>query len=114
LQFAIVNVAQRSFNHFKKSKMNNDLQAIATDIAEIKTAMLQTKTVFSPKEAASYMGISQSTLYKMTSGGIVPFSKPNGKLLYFSRTALDNWLLSNPNKSEEQKETEAATYVVTH
>lgn len=94
--------------------MNNDLQAIATDIAELKTAMLQAKTVFSPREAAKYMGISQSTLYKMTSAGIVPFSKPNGKLLYFSRAALDIWLLSNPSKSVEQKETAAATYINSH
>jgi excisionase family DNA binding protein len=94
--------------------MDNNLKAIATDIAELKTALLQTKTVFTPKDAALYMGISQSTLYKMTSAGIVPFSKPNGKLLYFSKAALDDWLLSNVSKSANQKESAASTYVITH
>lgn len=94
--------------------MNNDLQAIATDIAELKTALLSAKTVFTPKEAAHYMGISQSTLYKLTSAGILPFSKPNGKLIYFSKTGLDEWLLSKTSKSNEQKESEAATYLARH
>jgi excisionase family DNA binding protein len=94
--------------------MNKDLQSIATDIADLKAAMLQTKTVFTPKEASLYMGISQSTLYKLTSAGTIPFSKPNGKLIYFSKVALDNWLLSNVRKSGEQKDTAAATYVTTH
>lgn len=93
--------------------MINDLQVIAADIAEMKAALLQTKTVFAPKEAAQYMGISLSTLYKLTSSGILPYSKPNGKLIYFSRHSLDNWLLSNNTTSAEDKDTKAATYIST-
>ncbi len=91
-----------------------DLQSIAADITEMKIALLHSKTIFSPKDAAQYMGISQSTLYKLTSAGIIPFSKPNGKLIYFSKAGLDRWLLSNPSKSAEQKDIEAATYLSTH
>jgi excisionase family DNA binding protein len=91
--------------------MINDLQSMAADIAEMKAALLQTKTVFTPKEAVKYMGISLSTLYKLTSAGILPYSKPNGKLIYFSRQNLDNWLLSNSTTSAQEKDTQAATYI---
>jgi excisionase family DNA binding protein len=93
--------------------MINDLQVMAADIAEMKAALLQTKTVFAPKEAAKYMGISLSTLYKLTSAGILPYSKPNGKLIYFSRQSLDNWLLSYTTTSADEKDTKAATYIST-
>jgi excisionase family DNA binding protein len=87
---------------------------IASRLEAIEKALTANKTVFTPKEAASYIGISLSTLYKLTSAGTLPFSKPNGKLIYFSRIGLDEWLLSNPAKSGNQKESEAATYVATH
>lgn len=91
-----------------------DLQQIDNRLEAIEKALVANKTVFTPKEAAQYMAISQSTLYKLTSAGVLPFSKPNGKLIYFSKAALDSWLLSTTSKSGEEKETEAATYVTTH
>ena len=45
--------------------------------------------------AASYLGISVSTLHRWTSRREIPFYKPGGKLLYFSRLDLDAWLLRN-------------------
>lgn len=80
----------------------------------IEKLLMAQKTVFNAEEAAKYMNISLSTLYKMTSAGILPFSKPNSKLIYFSKASLDEWLLSNTVKSEGQKETEASTYISTH
>lgn len=88
-------------------EINNRLQAI-------EKALTENKTIFTPEEAARYLAISKSTLYKFTSAGIIPFSKPNGKLIYFEKVALDNWILSNPSKSNEIKEAEAATHVVIH
>jgi excisionase family DNA binding protein len=100
---------------FIQQKINEmDLIQIDTRLEAIEKALSENKTVFTPKEAAKYIGISQSTLYKMTSAGILPFSKPNGKLIYFSKAGLDRWLLSNGTKSGEQKESEASTYITTH
>ena len=45
------------------------------------------------REAAKYMGVSRSYLYKLTSQGAIPFYKPNGKLIYFKREDLDRWML---------------------
>jgi len=91
-----------------------DLAAIAADLAFIKKSLLQSKTVFTPECAADYMGISLSTLYKMTSAGTIPFSKPNGKLIFFAKADIDRFLLSNKTKTVDEKEIGASTYVTTH
>ncbi len=88
-----------------------DLLNIDARLEAIEKILSVQKTVLTPKEAAAYIGISQSTLYKLTSAGIVPFSKPNGKLLYFSKTSLDEWLLSNISRSTTFKDVAASTYV---
>lgn len=45
--------------------------------------------------ASEYLGISKSTLYKLTSGRKIPHYKPSGKLIYFHREDLEKWVLSN-------------------
>jgi excisionase family DNA binding protein len=91
-----------------------DLLNIDDRLRAIEEALNANKTVFTPKEAARYMGISLSTLYKLTSAGILPFSKPNGKLIYFGKASIDQWLLANSTKSNDQKEIEASTYITSH
>lgn len=63
------------------------------------------------KQGCQYLGFSKSTVYKMTSAGILPFSKPNGKVIFFDRELLENWMLSNANSSYASKKVEASTYV---
>ena len=52
------------------------------------------KKVLTFEEACSYMGISESLLYKLTAAKEVPH-KPRGKMLYFDKEELDSWLLQN-------------------
>lgn len=67
--------------------------------------------VLSFKEACSYLGLSKSYLYKLTSSDIIPFSKPNGKKIYFDREKLDEWMLGKPNVTLAEREINAATYI---
>ena len=53
------------------------------------------KEVLTSKEAAKYMGISLSYLYKLTMNGDIPHYKPMGKMCYFNRRELEQWLQSN-------------------
>lgn len=53
------------------------------------------KDVLNFNEAAIYLEVSHSHLYKLTSTSTIPAYKPNGKKLYFNRHELDEWLLSN-------------------
>ena len=35
----------------------------------------------------------QKAIYKLTGSGAIPFSKPNGKKIFFEKEKLDNWIL---------------------
>lgn len=54
-----------------------------------------TKKVLTFSEACVYMGVSESLLYKLTAAQEVPHYKPRGKMLYFNKEELDQWLLQN-------------------
>lgn len=58
------------------------------------------KTDYSEKpmcntEACEYLGLSKSTMYKLTQQGKIKFYRPNGKLTYFRRSDLISWAFSN-------------------
>ena len=53
------------------------------------------KEILTLDEACDYTGISRSYLYKLTAKGKIPHSKPNGKLLFFEKSKLVDWLLQN-------------------
>lgn len=72
------------------------------------------KSILSFKEAVEYTGFSESYLYKLTSARKIPHYKPTGRKLFFKKDEIDAWLLSNPIKTSEQIEQEAATYIATH
>ena len=46
-------------------------------------------------EAAKYLGLSKSTLYRLTSQSVIPHHKPGGKKIVFLKTDLDSYLLRN-------------------
>lgn len=72
-------------------------QANTQELADMITANITscTKEVLTSKEAAQYMGISLSCLYKLTMNRQVPHYKPTGKMVYFNRLELEQWLLSS-------------------
>lgn len=57
--------------------------------------LIANKEVLTFDETCDYTGISRSYLYKLTAAGHIPHSKPNGKLIYFERKKLVDWLLQN-------------------
>ncbi len=78
-------------------------------LENIETMLLMQKTVFTFDEAAAYTGISKSYLYKLTSTGGIPCYKPSGKMLFFNRVELDQWLMKNRKATSEELETRANT-----
>ncbi|MEO5642037.1 MAG: helix-turn-helix domain-containing protein [Bacteroidia bacterium] len=50
------------------------------------------KEMLSFDEARIYLHLSPSYLYKLTASRVIPFFKPGGKLVYFRRADLDEWL----------------------
>lgn len=64
------------------------------------------KTVLNFNEACSYLDVSQSHLYKLTSTRQIPHFCPQGKKLYFNRTELDVWLQRNRQSTNDEIEQE--------
>lgn len=69
---------------------------------------LAAKSVLGLEEAALVLGISTSTLYKMTTGKKIPYYRPNGKLIYFSKKELEDWMMQNRVSSDAEVQAEAA------
>lgn len=52
------------------------------------------KEVLTSAEAATYLGVSKSCLYKWTMERTIPHYKPNGKMCYFNRKEIEDWMQS--------------------
>lgn len=77
----------------KHSVMEKELKQLG-DIVMANTIFC-TKEVLTSEEAAKYMGVSKSYLYKLTMRQMIPHYKPMGKMCYFVRAELERWLQSN-------------------
>ena len=69
--------------------------------------------ILTAEQAAAFLNIGMRYLYKLTSAGTLPYSKPNGKMIYFSRTDLTSWAMSNRSAGSAELEAKAETYTVT-
>jgi predicted DNA-binding transcriptional regulator AlpA len=87
--------------------------SLSEQIAELKRIALQgslaQKAVLTLPEAALFTGRSTSNLYKLSSQGRISCSKPEGKMLYFDRLKLEEWMLRNPIRTNEDIEREAVS-----
>jgi excisionase family DNA binding protein len=70
------------------------------------------KEVLNFNEAAKYLDISNSHLYKLTSQKKIPHFCPQGKKLYFNRVEIDLWLQQNRQSSSDEIEQAAADYLI--
>ena len=57
------------------------------------------KSILSAEEAAEYLNLKPSYLYKLTSDKKIKFFKPLGKLIYFRKEDLEDFLLQNPSET---------------
>ena len=76
----------------------------------IERLLFTNKEVLTFEEACEYTGISRSYLYKLTASNNIPHSKPNGKMIFFEKKKLNEWLLQNSIKSNDDIEAEALSY----
>jgi len=67
--------------------------------------LMVNKKILTFEETCDYTGISRSYLYKLTAAVTVPHSKPNGKLIFFERKKIEDWLLQNERKPIQEIET---------
>ena len=69
-----------------------------------------TKEVLTSEETARYMGISLSYLYKLTMRKQIPHYKPMGKMCYFNRVEVEEWLQRNRVATDVELNDRAKAY----
>ena len=74
------------------------------DVADLITA----KAVLTSDEAARYLGITKSYLYKLTMRREIPHYKPQGKICYFNRREIETWLQTNRVATDREISDKAA------
>ena len=70
------------------------------------------KEMLTIDEAAEYMGMSKSSLYKMTMHSEIPTYRPGGKRIYLKRSEINDWMTSQRRNSKAEIEQEAINYIV--
>lgn len=73
------------------------------DIKELLTKQtIENKELFSMEEAALFTGLSTSTLYKLTADRKINFFKPNGKVIFFKKQDIVDYITSNVYETKVQ------------
>jgi excisionase family DNA binding protein len=84
------------------------LQELSDLVAE--KTIFCTKEVLTSEEVARYMGVSRSYLYKLTMRREIPHYKPRGKICYFNRQEVEQWLQSNRVATDTELNNQANNY----
>ncbi len=70
------------------------------------------KEILSVEELEKYTGFKKSYIYHLVHYSKIPYSKPNGKYLFFQKSEINEWLLKNKYLSDDQIQTKAREYVL--
>lgn len=87
---------EQSIQTISSAKIPERVSTLEDSINKVMQENWQTKEVLTTSETAAYLGISESYLYKLTSNKLIPHYKPNGRLVYFKKEELAQWVLRNP------------------
>lgn len=80
------------------------LSYIIARMEKIESALYCIKGTLNFKEAREYLDLSNSQLYKLTRNGDIPYYKPTGKLIYFNKQELDEWVYQNHSEVNAEGE----------
>ena len=76
---------------------------IIKKLERIESLLSFNKKILSFSDMLAFTGMSESRLYKLTSSRKIPFSKV-GRSLYFDKKLIEEWLMSNPNLTDDEIE----------
>ncbi|WP_179009601.1 helix-turn-helix domain-containing protein [Winogradskyella forsetii] len=86
-------------------------EQLKTIIELLEKENLFNKEFFTLEEAARYLSQSKSSLYKLTSKKEIPHYVPNGKLIYFKRSELDEWIVNSRTIQSAEVMTSIDNYI---
>lgn len=76
-------------------------EVINERLKSIEETLYTTKYILNMKEVCQYLDISQSLLYKLTCSGEIPHFKPRGKMIFFEKKELIEWIKKSNLLSSE-------------
>ena len=97
----------------KDSRLQRQIEELQKRMDAVEDSLDNAKEVLSVEEAARFMDIARSSLYKMTSDRSIPFYRPNGKMIYFEKADILEWIRKNrvmPVMYDEDKELETESH----
>jgi len=89
-----------------EEKVTEKMEAIGV------SGYLLSKNVLGIDDVVVLTGLSKSHIYKLTSSRQMPCYKPNGKLMYFDRAEIENWMKQNRVQTNDEAEQKALAYVI--
>lgn len=99
-------IHRSSPNLLKRIDMQEELRQVA-DLITANTIFC-TKEVLTSDEAAKYLGVSKSCLYKWTMTRQIPhYKSPTGKICFFNRQEVEAWMQSNRVATDVELERQA-------
>ena len=69
----------------KDTDLHQQVEELKERMKAMENILDNGKEISTVEEAAKFMGIARSSLYKMTSDQLIPFYRPNGKMIYFEK-----------------------------
>ena len=91
----------------KEANLSKQVAELQGRVQSLEQLLHQGKDVLTLEEAAKFMGIARSSLYKMTHEQTIPLYKPNGKMILFEKSDLLAWVRQNCVSSEAEISDEA-------
>lgn len=85
--------------------MSNNNPALVNNASELG------QEYYNMSQAAIYVGLTVSTLYKLTSKKVISFYKPGGKVILFKKTDLDEWIEKSRISSQSENDTKAKSHL---
>ena len=76
-------------------------EVINERLKSIEETLYTTKDILNMKEVCQYLDISQRLLYKLTCSGEIPHFKPRGKMIFFEKKELIEWIKKSNLLSSE-------------
>ena len=93
--------------------MDNKNEMTQLDRIE-RNSLLAAKNVLSFDDVKLLTNLSGSSLYKLTCGRLIPYYKPGGKMIYFDRIEVEDWMRKNRIATVDEIEQVATCSVATN
>jgi excisionase family DNA binding protein len=92
----------------------NEFEKLKNELQEIKQlTLLNTKRVLTMNDVALLTGLSKSHIYRLVCYKHIPHYKQGGKITYFEKNEIEDWMLSRRIKTTQEIDEEATGYVIT-